>query len=91
MSTLEQEITSLLKVNDKGWNINIFKDQNKMKEYLCAKCQSVCCNAVELGCDHKDEDVYVYCQDCLHKEIKHHLDKCPIDEHEDPIVSAPRY
>ena len=55
----EREIISSLKVNDKGWNIQLFEDQNKLNGCVCHKCKCICCDAAELGCDqHEDEDFY---------------------------------
>ena len=58
------ELASLLKINKiEGWKSELFVHQNKIKDYLCHKCNGICCNAVELACniDHDDYDIYPYC------------------------------
>eukprot|EP01084_Bolivina_argentea_P290225 498464_1 len=82
-------ILSLIKVNDQGWNISLFED-NTISNELCNHCKSVCCDAVELGCDHIDENVYLYCSKCLYKLIENNDAKCPINSHSNPIVTHVR-
>ena len=60
-------LESLLKVNDKGWNIKLFEETNVMSRYLCTSCGNVCDFASELDCDpeHNDNDIKLYCKSCL--------------------------
>ena len=46
----------------------------------------VCHDAVELGCDHNDEDICQYCNNCLINLISNNNDKCPINNHINPII-----
>ena len=57
--TIDEDIISTLKANNKGWNIQLFQDQNALQQSICHKCKSVCCDAVELGCDHNDDEIFI--------------------------------
>eukprot|EP01084_Bolivina_argentea_P297138 511839_1 len=86
-------MVSLLKTNDRGWNILLFGDRNKLETCICEECGSICCDAVELGCanvNHSDDDIFLYCNDCLNDLIKQNDGKCPIDAHNNPIIIANR-
>eukprot|EP01083_Nonionella_stella_P143330 445308_1 len=86
-----KELASLLKINEhKGWEISLFEDQNKISEYICTNCTGICCNAVELGCDHDDADICSYCEQCLHQLITDNDSKCPINDHTDPHITPAR-
>ena len=91
---LSAELASLLKRdNNNGWKLSLFEDQTKISHALCAKCHSICCDAVELGCDeHEDDDeeVYLYCKNCLRDIINKNNQQCPINNHDDPIISSNR-
>eukprot|EP01084_Bolivina_argentea_P217898 369881_1 len=84
------EFTSFLKINNQGWNSKIFVNQNNILSFLCTNCQSICCDAVELGCDHNDSDIFLYCSTCLKLLINKNRNKCPINSHENPIITIPR-
>eukprot|EP01084_Bolivina_argentea_P174940 302991_1 len=86
----KKETVSLLKVNNKGWKVDLFKDQNAIIHDLCENCGSVCCDPVELGCDHKDDDIYLYCRQCLSQLIADNNGKCTVDGHSDPVIIASR-
>ena len=90
-ATENKEFLSLLKINDKGWNIKIFEDETKAEALMCAYCGGVCCDAVELGCDHDDIDILLYCNYCLTELIKkNNNNKCPINNHLNPIILSSR-
>eukprot|EP01084_Bolivina_argentea_P303108 523263_1 len=79
------EIMSLLKTDDKGFNTTLFV--NKNNALLCESCNLVCCDAVELGCDHDDDDdICSYCNVCLKALIKNNNQNCPINNHKSPII-----
>ena len=75
---------SLLKGDDKGWGVHLFKNQMQISACMCAHCGSVCCDAVELGCEHNDDDNLLYCNKCLKFIITDNNGKCPVDSHADP-------
>eukprot|EP01084_Bolivina_argentea_P017592 32836_1 len=84
------ELLSLLKVNGEGWNIAVFQEQNKISAVLCKNCNAVSCDGVELGCEHDDNDIYLYCNKCLRTMVKQNNNKCPIDSHANPVIIASR-
>eukprot|EP01083_Nonionella_stella_P032733 89574_1 len=89
--SLSKHLVSLLKVNDNGWNVSLFQNQNVVDTALCGNCKEVCRDAVELGCDHDDDDAIVlFCDSCLKDLISTNGNKCPINQHLDPIVSPVR-
>eukprot|EP01084_Bolivina_argentea_P109521 195787_1 len=90
VNVVENEIISILKINGKGWNIKLFEDETKATTCLCASCDGVCCDAVELDCDHEDEDIYLYCKPCLSDLIKQNNNKCPINSHDEPTIISNR-
>eukprot|EP01083_Nonionella_stella_P063346 164611_1 len=57
---------------------------------LCGNCKEVCRDAVELGCDHEDEDIILFCNSCLKDVISTNANKCPINQHFDPIICPVR-
>ena len=79
-----------MKSHDKGWDIRIFIDSAKISSCICNACNSVCCDAVELGCDHNDEDIYLYCDKCLNAIIESNHNNCPIDNHAIPVIYPSR-
>eukprot|EP01083_Nonionella_stella_P182060 653978_1 len=87
---LRKHLISLLKVNDNGWNVLLFQDQNVINASLCGNCKDVCRDAVELGCDHDDSDIVLFCNACLNNLISTNGNKCPINQHVDPIISPVR-
>eukprot|EP01084_Bolivina_argentea_P152670 266280_1 len=86
----QYRVISSLKVNNKGWNIQLFEDQIKLSAHICTKCKSVCCDPVELGCNHNDDDIYLYCDCCLRDLIEQNDSKCPINSHIDPVIIPSR-
>eukprot|EP01083_Nonionella_stella_P037261 101579_1 len=89
--SLDKHLISLLKVNDNGWNVSLFEDQNPNNAILCGNCKEVCRDAVELKCDHDDDDLVLFCDACLRDLISTNDNKCPINQHLDPIVSPVRF
>ena len=85
-----EPILSTLKVDGKGWKIGLFMDTDEILKYLCAHCNSVCCDAVELGCDHDDNDISLYCNKCLTELIQNNGNKCIINSHCNPSIVAVR-
>ena len=79
---------SLLKEDGKGWKMSLFEDD--VSKLLCAHCGSVPCNAAELGCDHDDDDILMYCHQCLRDVIQQNGGKCPLDGHSEPVISPSR-
>eukprot|EP01083_Nonionella_stella_P250221 864425_1 len=80
------DILASLKTNNRGWTIGLFQDQHTLPSFICFECKCVCCEAVELGCDHDDNDIFLYCKSCLTQLIKGNGNKCPIDNHDDPTI-----
>eukprot|EP01084_Bolivina_argentea_P005517 10389_1 len=70
----------------KGWDVQLLGDQQIATMFLCESCNSICCDAVELGCNHKDEDICTFCSCCLDDLIKDNDNKCPINGHPDPVI-----
>ena len=87
LAMIEEAIGFMLKLNNKGWKPSLFTNGKTMKNSLCPICGGVCCAAVELGCDHNDNEIFSYCNDCLSSLIKtKHNGKCPLTNHTDPII-----
>eukprot|EP01084_Bolivina_argentea_P255341 429448_1 len=87
-----QIVNKMLKIDGLGWNISLFEDVNKISNYLCAHCGFVCCDTVELGCDHDedDEEIFLYCKFCLTELVKDNDNKCMISGHYNPPLDASR-
>mmetsp|Transcript_38967 Transcript_38967/g.62215 ORF Transcript_38967/g.62215 Transcript_38967/m.62215 type:complete len:496 (+) Transcript_38967:102-1589(+) len=85
-----QAIVQTLKREKKGWDLPLFECSQKVSNQRCEHCKSVCCDAVELGCDHDDNDVFLYCHQCLNEMIQNHNNQCPINGHKNPIISPNR-
>ena len=85
-----EEILSVLKIDDNGWNAKLFQDKNAVNNVLCRNCNGVCRDAVELGCDHDDDDIFLFCDKCLKELIKDNDNKCIINNHSNPEISANR-
>eukprot|EP01084_Bolivina_argentea_P078656 142741_1 len=83
-------VNKMLKVDGRGWNISLFEDVNKISICLCAHCGAVCCDTVELGCDHNEDDIFLYCHICLSELIKNNDNKCMISGHNNPPLDAAR-
>eukprot|EP01084_Bolivina_argentea_P151055 263708_1 len=79
---------SLLKVDGKGWNRELFITNKE--DSICAHCKNVCCDAVELDCEHTDAEIFPYCAVCLNQLISDKEGKCPINLHSDPVIHAVR-
>eukprot|EP01084_Bolivina_argentea_P046596 85812_1 len=89
--TETQIVNKMLKIDVRGWNISIFDDINKVSNYLCAHCGAVCCDAVELGCDHdEDDEILLYCKTCLTELVTDNENKCMISGHYNPPLDAVR-
>eukprot|EP01083_Nonionella_stella_P124038 374170_1 len=84
--SLSKHLVSSLKVNDDGWNVLLFQNQNVVDTALCGNCKEVCRDAVELGCDHDDDAIVLFCDSCLNDLISINGNKCPINQHLDPIT-----
>ena len=87
-SKAQDQHSSILKCDGNGWDIKLF--EQSMDHLLCAHCESVCCDAVELGCDHDEDDVLMYCQLCLQTVVNQGGNKCPLSGHSDPIIVPSR-
>eukprot|EP01084_Bolivina_argentea_P050203 92308_1 len=89
-SLLENEETKklvkLLQIDGKGWKIDLFENENCVLHALCAKCGLVCRDAVELGCEHSNSQIFLHCNDCLNKLIVNNNGNCPINNHPNPIT-----
>eukprot|EP01084_Bolivina_argentea_P255340 429445_1 len=84
-------VNKMLKIDGLGWHIALFEDVNKVANYLCAHCGSVCCDAVELGCDHGDDDeILLYCKICLTELVSDNGNKCMISGHYNPPLDVAR-
>eukprot|EP01083_Nonionella_stella_P168165 567022_1 len=68
----------------------LFKDQRQIAFCLCIHCDSVCRNAAELGCDHDDDDILLYCKNWLQLLIRDSDGKCPINAHPNPSIHLNR-
>eukprot|EP01084_Bolivina_argentea_P075384 136667_1 len=90
MAQLEEHVNEMLKIDGRGWNIALFEDTNKVSNCLCAHCGAVCCDAVELGCDHNDEDILLYCTKCLSELVKDNSNKCMLSGHDNPPLDSAR-
>eukprot|EP01084_Bolivina_argentea_P285179 488983_1 len=86
----KNEIVPLLKIGDRGWDIKLFEEETKMSTCICANCNGICCDAVELGCDHEDDDIFLYCNGCLNDLITTNDNKCPINKHNNPNIISNR-
>eukprot|EP01084_Bolivina_argentea_P278835 476538_1 len=89
-TSVDDEIISVLKVGNCGWNVLLFENEMRISVALCAVCNNVCVDAVELGCDHNEDDIYLYCNNCLKILINKSNGTCPINKHIDPIISSNR-
>eukprot|EP01083_Nonionella_stella_P018944 52704_1 len=89
-SFLRTAATTLLKVDNYGWNPLLFVDQHQISLCLCAHCNSICCNAAELGCEHDFQDIRLFCKDCLSNLIEDSDGKCPLNLHPNPSISLNR-
>eukprot|EP01083_Nonionella_stella_P016022 44799_1 len=89
--SLSKHLISLLKVNENGWNVSLFEDQTVVNTALCNNCKEICRDAVELGCNHDDDEIVLFCDSCLKDLISTNDNKCPINRHLDPIVSPVRF
>eukprot|EP01083_Nonionella_stella_P134138 408125_1 len=85
-ATNTTDILASLKTNNQGWSIGLFQDQHAVQSFVCFQCKCVCCDAVELGCDHDDDDIFLYCHSCLTQLVNQNDNKCPIDQHNDPTI-----
>ncbi len=75
----------------KGWNCALFINKDKMDEYKCKSCNNICKDCVELGCDHDDIDIELYCNYCLKTLINSNNQTCPINsKHINPPIQSNR-
>eukprot|EP01084_Bolivina_argentea_P284207 486998_1 len=86
----ENELIKLFQINGKGWKLDLFENENQLTHVLCAHCSSICRDAVELGCDHDDVDIFLHCNDCLSELICNNNTNCPINNHLNPIIIPSR-
>eukprot|EP01084_Bolivina_argentea_P287121 492640_1 len=86
----DNKIISILKIDNQGWDINMFENKMIALTWLCARCENVCVEAVELGCPHHENDVYLFCNECLTIKIDNNDKKCPINLHNNPNVTPCR-
>jgi len=69
----------------RGYDLAIFKDPEKAKEYECSLCHLVCRNAVELSCgddragDSADDHDVLFCEHCLSENLRSNERQCPIN------------
>eukprot|EP01084_Bolivina_argentea_P014336 26771_1 len=83
--------SAALQANEKGWDCKLFINIEKVDAFKCKKCQQICKNAVELGCDHDDNEIDLYCSICLKNIIKLNDNKCPINsKHINPQIQSNR-
>eukprot|EP01084_Bolivina_argentea_P297191 511957_1 len=84
------ELLSTLQINGKGWNPKLFI--SKIPDvFTCQSCNSVCKDAVELGCDHDDSEIDAFCKQCLVQTIKSNNNQCPINAaHKNPSIASAR-
>eukprot|EP01083_Nonionella_stella_P208330 756096_1 len=87
-SVLKDSTISLLKIDDKGWNIGLFINNNQT--YECKECHNICCDAVELSCDHDDDEIDLYCEVCLNEAISSNNNACPINKTHNPSIQSNR-
>ena len=87
---INSDIISSLKVNGKGWDVNLFTNSNLP---LCDHCNAVCDNPHELVCDveHNDDDLVPFCKNCISELISSNNGNCPIDQHQNPITTPNAY
>ena len=83
-------LLNLLKFDNKGWNMALFQDKMKITTCICQHCKAICRDAVELGCDHKDDEIFTYCEICLSNIVEDKNGKCPINNHDNPIIFSSR-
>eukprot|EP01083_Nonionella_stella_P283779 965853_1 len=83
---------SLLQNKGKGWKIDLFSEDNVKKEYVCCYCDNICKDTVELSCDadHDDDDIQLYCQQCLETVLSSNDGNCPINNHAEPTFAPSR-
>ena len=69
--SFEPELVSIIKSDGKGWRKALFEDIAGMSQTICAHCNAICCDPVELDCDidHDDEDIFLHCHLCLKQLI----------------------
>eukprot|EP01084_Bolivina_argentea_P284206 486997_1 len=87
---VENDLIKLLQTDGKGWNYDLFENENEILHALCKHCGCVCMEAVELGCEHEDKDIYLYCNKCLKNIIRNNNRNCPINNHLNPIICRNR-
>ncbi len=82
---------SLIQSNGKGWNSKLAVDRNKIPELMCKSCNHICRDAVELSCDHNEEEDILFCESCLTQILRQNNNICPIDgSHKDTKFQAVR-
>ena len=84
------DLSTLIRVNNNGININYFKNPNAMTLFVCNNCNNVCYKASVLKCssNHDDDDIDSFCESCLNKLIEQNDGKCIIDNHPNPTIGA---
>eukprot|EP01084_Bolivina_argentea_P029393 54570_1 len=86
----EKQLIKLLQDDNRGWKTDLFENTNGILHALCARCGSVCKDAVELDCEHDDEVIFLHCADCLQELISKNNGNCPINNHINPIIARSR-
>eukprot|EP01084_Bolivina_argentea_P131836 232650_1 len=87
----DESVAELFQVNGKGWDTRLLVNKDKISEYDCHSCGEICRDAVELGCDHKDDEITLYCNICLMDVIKQNENRCPINKsHINPPIQSNR-
>eukprot|EP01084_Bolivina_argentea_P308197 532845_1 len=93
-NTINEELISMLnlRVDGKGWSGALFDDVNKIDaSSLCKHCNLICCDAVELGCQHNDdEEIFMHCELCLSELVADNGNKCMISGHYNPPLDVAR-
>eukprot|EP01084_Bolivina_argentea_P008437 15793_1 len=90
IESADKELLSLLQIDNKGWDINLFEETAKLSTCICEFCGSICREAVELGCEHEEDEICLYCDQCLKELIGNNNDKCILDNHDNPLIIAAR-
>eukprot|EP01084_Bolivina_argentea_P068672 124998_1 len=90
-TALNGALFSQIQSEGKGWNCKLFVNKDKMDEYKCKLCDNICVDCVELGCDHEDIDIEIYCNKCLIQVINNNNKICPINsKHITPNIQSNR-
>eukprot|EP01084_Bolivina_argentea_P078400 142248_1 len=87
MAEAKDALLSILQSNGKGWNAELLVNPSEISKYSCKECNNISREAVELGCDHTDNEIDLYCNVCLQHVIKTNNNECPINSsHHNPSI-----